>query len=162
MKSRFAHPSRPAWILCRNFDQFPVRDAAVLQEWVERGRVRPDDYLFDPHRDICLQAKELAELQGFFRKAALRRFRGTFWLFALLAKLSCLASSAMVQSSVTARPDSGAFEVSHTAEVRMPTIHSIESGSPDPTNARPKWGSDETTSCFDDADLDSRADRLRV
>jgi hypothetical protein len=68
----------PEWILCRNFDEFPVPDNAVLQSWTEQGRVRPTDYLVSPRLDTCVQARDVAELDVIFRKATARRFGNIF------------------------------------------------------------------------------------
>ena len=63
---------RPEWILCRKLDVFPVPDNVVLQRWTEQGRIRPDDYLVSPRMDVCVQAKDIAELDAVFRKATAR------------------------------------------------------------------------------------------
>jgi len=64
---------RPEWILCRNQDEFPVPDSAVLRRWTEQGRVRPTDYLVSPGLDTCVQAKDIADLDVIFRRAPARR-----------------------------------------------------------------------------------------
>lgn len=80
---------RPAWILCRNLDEFAVPDTGTLQRWAERGRIQPDDELFDPDREICLEAREIAELRTIFRKAARRRLvKAAAWLLAVGALLA--------------------------------------------------------------------------
>lgn len=79
---------RPAWILCRKLDEVAVTDTATLQRWAEHGRIQPDDELFDPDREICLEAREIAELRTIFREAAGRRLvNGATWLLAVGALL---------------------------------------------------------------------------
>ena len=56
------------WVVCRNFKQFPVPDVEVLPFWAERGRVQPDDFLANARLEICLQAKEVPELDAIFRR----------------------------------------------------------------------------------------------
>ena len=63
-----------AWTLCRKFESFPARDAAMLQRWAEQGRVRPDDYLVSVERDLCVQARDVAELEAVFRTVRARLF----------------------------------------------------------------------------------------
>ena len=58
----------PGWILCRNLDEFPIPDNAVLRRWTEQGRVRRTDYLVNPRLDTCVQAKDIADLEVIFRK----------------------------------------------------------------------------------------------
>jgi len=65
---------RPAWILCRGLNQFPIADDAMLQRWAERGRVRPDDYLVNPRLDTCVQAKQMAALEMILLKKKLSCF----------------------------------------------------------------------------------------
>ncbi len=62
------------WIVCRKLQQFPVSSVDVLPRWAERGRVLPDDYLVNPALEVCLQAKEVPELNAIFRKTRLRPF----------------------------------------------------------------------------------------
>jgi hypothetical protein len=57
------------WTLCRKLNAVPIADNATLQRLTERGRVRPDDYLVSRQLDVCVQAKEIAELDAVFRKA---------------------------------------------------------------------------------------------
>ena len=71
-RARSISAPRPEWILCRKRDSFPIPDNAVLQRWTEQGRVRPDDYLVSPRLDVCVQAKDIAELDAVFRKATAR------------------------------------------------------------------------------------------
>ncbi len=59
----------PEWTLCRRLNAIPIADNAALQRLTERGRVRPDDYLVSLELDVCVQAKEIAELDAVFRKA---------------------------------------------------------------------------------------------
>lgn len=92
MKSsvRLASPAkaqRPAWILCRKLDQVDVPDSGALQRWAEHGRIQPDDELFDPDREICLKAREIAELQTIFLKATGRWWVTVAWLIAVGALL---------------------------------------------------------------------------
>ena len=54
---------QPAWILCRGVRQFPVPDDSILEQWAERGRIRPDDYLINCRLDTCVQAKDLPALK---------------------------------------------------------------------------------------------------
>ena len=56
------------WVVCRNFKQIPVPNVEVLPFWAERGRVQPDDYLANSRLEICLQAKEVPELNAIFRR----------------------------------------------------------------------------------------------
>jgi len=65
---------QPAWILCRGLHQFPIPDDATLRRWAERSRVRPDDYLFNPRLDTCVQARELPALEIFFKGNIFVRF----------------------------------------------------------------------------------------
>ena len=78
-----ARARRPAWILCRNLNEVGIPDNGALQRWAERGRIQPDDELFDPHREICLEAREIAELRMIFRKLSGRRLVKAAWLLAL-------------------------------------------------------------------------------
>lgn len=68
-----ADSSVPAeWTICRNRSVFPVPDNATLERWTEQGRVRSDDYLVNHALDVCVQAREVAELDAIFRKARAR------------------------------------------------------------------------------------------
>jgi hypothetical protein len=80
---------RPEWILCRKRQEFPILDNAALQRWTEQGRVRPDDYLVSPRLDVCVQAKEIAELDAVFHKGKAR-------VLANIARGFALASLALV------------------------------------------------------------------
>lgn len=60
--------ARPEWTLCRNLDVFPIRDSAMLERWTSQGRVRSDDYLINHALDLCVQARDVAELDAIFRK----------------------------------------------------------------------------------------------
>lgn len=59
---------RPEWTLCRKLEQVEIADGAVLQRWTEQGRVLPDDYLVSNDLDLCVQAREVAELDAVFRR----------------------------------------------------------------------------------------------
>lgn len=58
----------PGWSVCRNFKEIAVLDLEVLPLWAERGRLLPDDYLANSRLEICLQAKEIPELNAIFRR----------------------------------------------------------------------------------------------
>jgi len=66
---------KPAWIICRKSSAFPIDDDAALLQWAERGRIRRDDYIVDRRLDICVQAKEIAEVEEIFQQTRLRRLR---------------------------------------------------------------------------------------
>ena len=107
--SRRARPisaPRPEWILCRKLAAFPIPDNAVLQSWTERGRVRPDDYLVSPRLDVCVQAKDIAELDAVFRKAKARLlgniFRGLTLAGLALVWMAPLFGSLMLVTAIAA------------------------------------------------------------
>ena len=54
------------WIVCRRMQQIPIPDLDVLPRWIERGRLRPDDYLVNPTLEICVQAREDPALNAIF------------------------------------------------------------------------------------------------
>lgn len=56
------------WVLCRNFQAIPVPAIDVLPAWVERGRLLPDDFLANSALDVCLQARDVPELNDVFRR----------------------------------------------------------------------------------------------
>ena len=56
------------WVLCREFRAIPVPSIDVLPSWAERGRLLPDDYLANSPLEICLQAKEVPELNDIFQR----------------------------------------------------------------------------------------------
>jgi hypothetical protein len=62
----------PEWTLCRNLNVVSIPDSAILRRWTAEGRVRPDDYLVNHQLDLCVQAKEIAELDAMFRKDSAR------------------------------------------------------------------------------------------
>lgn len=64
-----ASASQPEWTICRNRSVFPVPDNATLERWARQGRVRSDDYLVNHPLDVCVQAREVAELDAIFRNA---------------------------------------------------------------------------------------------
>ena len=64
--------SHPQWTLCRKLQSVPIQDNATLQRWTERGRVEPDDYLLCHQLDLCVQAREIAELDAVFRRMRAR------------------------------------------------------------------------------------------
>ena len=74
--------SQPEWIVCRKLSQFPISDDTTLCYLAERGRVEPDDYLFNVPLDTCLQAKDIAELAAIFHAATVRRLGKLSWLLA--------------------------------------------------------------------------------
>ena len=57
------------WVVCRNFREIAVPSVDVLPRWAERGRIRPDDYLANGALEVCLQAKEVPELNAIFRRS---------------------------------------------------------------------------------------------
>jgi hypothetical protein len=63
---------RPDWTLCRSLKEFPIPDNTVLQRWTEQGCVRPCDYLVNHQLDVCVQAKDIAEVDAVFRKSTAR------------------------------------------------------------------------------------------
>jgi len=67
--------AKPAWIVCRKLQAIPVDDDAALLRLAERGRLRPDDYLVSLCLDICVQAKEIAEVAEIFHETRVRRLR---------------------------------------------------------------------------------------
>lgn len=73
---------QPAWIVCRKLQQFPISDDLELLSLAERGRIRPDDYLFSPRFEACIQAKQIAEIEEIFYQARLRRLRNISSLLA--------------------------------------------------------------------------------
>ena len=101
-----------AWTLCRKFDAFPVRDGAMLQSWTEQGRVRPDDYLVSLELDLCVQARDVAELAAIFQKTR-ARLLGKVWRSIACAALgfacvqplfgAALLISAILASTVCSR-----------------------------------------------------------
>ena len=58
----------PGWSVCRNFKEIAVPDVAILPLWAERGRLLPDDYLANSRLEVCLQAREIPELDAIFRR----------------------------------------------------------------------------------------------
>src|SRR2546425_11375075 len=66
---------KPAWIICRKLQAIPVDDDAALLRLAERGRVRPDDYVVNRRLDVCVQAKEIAEVAAILHNARVRRLR---------------------------------------------------------------------------------------
>jgi len=46
-----------------------VPDYATLQRWTEQGHVRSDDYLVNHPLDVCVQARDVAELDAILRRA---------------------------------------------------------------------------------------------
>jgi hypothetical protein len=104
-----SHPEptpRGAWTLCRKFESFPVRDNAMLQSWTEQGRVRPDDYLVSLELDLCVQARDVAELAAIFQRGR-ARLLGKIWRAAacgalLLAWFSPLSGAAILLSVIAA------------------------------------------------------------
>jgi hypothetical protein len=73
-KMRYADV-KPAWIICRKLQAIPVDDDVALLRLAERGRLRPDDYVVSQRLDICLQAKEIAEIAEIFHDSTVRRLR---------------------------------------------------------------------------------------
>lgn len=61
--------SQPEWTICRSGSVFPVPDNATLERWTRQGRVRSDDYLVNHPLDVCVQARDVAELDAILRKA---------------------------------------------------------------------------------------------
>ena len=66
---------KPAWIICRKLQAIPVDDDAALLRLAERGRIRPDDYIVNRRLDVCVQAKDIAEVAGILHNARVRRLR---------------------------------------------------------------------------------------
>jgi hypothetical protein len=50
----------------------------MLQHWTERGRVRPDDYLVSLDPELCIQARDVVELDAIFRRTR-ARLLGRVW-----------------------------------------------------------------------------------
>ncbi len=96
----------PEWTLCRKLNEVPIADNAALQRLTEQGRVRPDDYLVSRQLDVCVQAKEIAELDAVFRKATARLLgkisRGLACAALALVWLMPLFGSLMLVSAITA------------------------------------------------------------
>lgn len=69
---------QPEWTICRNHSVFPVPDNATLERWTQQGRVRSDDYLVNHPLDVCVQARDVAELDAIFRKARAQAL-GRIW-----------------------------------------------------------------------------------
>ena len=103
--------SRPAWILCRNFNQRPIDNDEGLLQWTKQGRVRPGDYLVSTCRDRCVQAKDVAELDAIFRTATARRLEiaaralalgglALVWIAPLLGSLLLLTTIATAMVSI--------------------------------------------------------------
>jgi hypothetical protein len=61
-------PRDSGWVVCRDFREIPVPDVDVLRTWAERGRLRPDDYLANGRLEMCVQARDVAELNAIFRR----------------------------------------------------------------------------------------------
>ena len=72
-----ARSTDPQWTLCRKSKAVPVSDNAMLQRWTEQGRVEPDDYLVSHQLDLCVQAKDIAELDAVFRRTRARLLEKT-------------------------------------------------------------------------------------
>ena len=71
-RPRAASVQRGDWTLCRNRQEFPIPDNGVLRRWTEQGCVRPDDYLVNHQLDVCVQARDVAEVDAVFRKSTAR------------------------------------------------------------------------------------------
>ena len=63
------------WALCRNYQTIPLATLDVLPSWAERGRLRPDDYLTNGALEVCIQAKDVPELNAIFRRATASPWR---------------------------------------------------------------------------------------
>ena len=84
----------------------------MLQSWTEQGRVRPDDYLVSLELDLCVQARDVAELAAIFQKTR-ARLLGKVWRSIACAALgfacvqplfgAALLISAIVASTVCSR-----------------------------------------------------------
>jgi hypothetical protein len=100
------HPCAGAWTLCRKFESFPVRDNAMLQSWAAQGRVRPDDYLVSTELDLCVQARDVVELDLVFRKSRTRLLRKVWRAIAcaglLLAWVEPLFGAVILVSTIAA------------------------------------------------------------
>jgi hypothetical protein len=98
--------ARGQWTLCRKFESFPVRDNAMLQLWTEQGRVRPSDYLVSLERDLCIQARDVTELEAIFRKTRSRVlgnvWRGTTCAAIVLAWAQPLLGAALLLGVIVA------------------------------------------------------------
>lgn len=122
-----ADSSIPAeWTICRDRSVFPVPDNETLERWTEQGRVRSDDYLVNHPLDVCVQAREVAELDAIFRKArahVLTRISralaccalGLGWvapLFGTIILMSAIGAAGLVVWTLRHRPS---YRVSTTA-----------------------------------------------
>jgi hypothetical protein len=99
-------PRRPDWTLCRSLKEFPIPDNAVLQRWTEQGCVRPCDYLVNHQLDVCVQAKDIAEVDAVFRKSTARLLgkvcRALLCGAVALVWLTPLFGSVMMASAIVA------------------------------------------------------------
>jgi hypothetical protein len=50
------------WKLRRDEREWPVKDAAELQQWANTGHVSPSDYIYNPTLEKWMYAREIAEL----------------------------------------------------------------------------------------------------
>jgi hypothetical protein len=69
----------PAWILCRTRYQYPILDDVTLRRWTVQGRVEPRDFLVSPRLDVCIQARDIAELKDIFRAKTARQLERASW-----------------------------------------------------------------------------------
>lgn len=54
------------WKVRRGSEEFACGDVAVLKQWASEGRVRREDYVFNPVLNQWLYARDAAELQPCF------------------------------------------------------------------------------------------------
>lgn len=95
---------QPEWTLCRKYKELPIQDNSMLRSWTARGRVLPSDYLVHRELDVCVQARDIAELGPVFRKARLRRLAriciGLGLGAAMLLSLAPLLASAVLVAAL--------------------------------------------------------------
>ena len=71
--SRTRSLAEAEWTLCRDLETFAIANDAALRRSTAQGRIRPDDYLVRRDLDVCIQAKDIAELDAVFRARRSRR-----------------------------------------------------------------------------------------
>jgi hypothetical protein len=78
----------------------------MLQGWAGQGRVRPDDYLVSLELDLCVQARDVAELDAIFRKSRARLLSRIWRAIAgaalVLAWVEPLLGAAILVSAIAA------------------------------------------------------------
>lgn len=55
------------WKLRRGEQEWRVKDAGMLKEWVSQGKIESSDYVFNPILNKWMYATEVAEIRELFR-----------------------------------------------------------------------------------------------